>query len=260
MAFNHESEMAHETWRLFRIVAEFVDGFEAMSDIGPAVSVFGSARTRPDDPIYKEAVECGRQLVDAGYAVITGGGPGIMEAANRGAFDAGGHSIGLNISLPMEQQPNPFQSDALTFRYFFVRKVMFVKYARGFIIFPGGYGTMDEFFESLTLIQTCKTAPFPVVCIGHDFWDGLIDWMRSRLLEKYATISPGDMHHFHVTDDVDEAIAVIRDFKPEKAAQAMMGESAPPPSATVETAEGTWSGIMPRPHPASRATDHSARP
>ena len=260
MAFNHESEMAHETWRLFRILAEFVDGFEAMSDTGPAVSVFGSARTPQNDPVYQQAVECGRKLAESGFAVITGGGPGIMEAANRGAFDAGGTSIGLNISLPMEQQPNPFQSDALTFRYFFVRKVMFVKYAHGFVIFPGGFGTMDEFFEALTLIQTCKTAPFPVVCIGHDFWDGLVDWMRSRLQEKYATISPEDMTHFHVTDDLDEAIRIIRNFRADEAARAMIGDEAPPRAATAQTAEGTWTGIPPRPHPDSRATDHTARP
>src|SRR5690606_36265454 len=161
--------------------------------IEKAVSVFGSARTKPDDPDYKAAEECGRLLAKADFAVITGGGPGIMEAANKGAYEAGGKSIGLNITLPMEQKANPYQNIEIDFRYFFVRKVMFVKYATGFIIFPGGYGTLDEFLESMTLIQTMKVHPFPVVLIGHSFWDGLVDWMRSVLQEKYRTIGPRDL-------------------------------------------------------------------
>jgi uncharacterized protein (TIGR00730 family) len=235
--------MAAETWRLFRILAEFVDGFETMSEVGPAVSVFGSARTPEGDHHYQSAVQCGRKLVEAGYAVITGGGPGIMEAANRGANDAGGRSVGLNISLPMEQFPNPYQNEELTFRYFFVRKVMFVKYAMGFVIYPGGYGTMDEFFESLTLIQTLKIKPFPVVCIGHDYWDGLIDWMKTHLLQQFETISPEDLELFHVTDDVDEAVKYIVDYHAEgRKFPAANGMSA---AAKKVTGEGTRIGYDP---------------
>jgi hypothetical protein len=204
-----DAALSRETWRLFRILAEFVDGFEMMSEVGPAVTVFGSARTEPSEPAYAEAVKLGRLLSDNDFACITGGGPGIMEAANRGAYEAGGKSVGLNINLPMEQSPNVYQTHDLAFRYFFVRKVMFVKYAFGFVIFPGGYGTMDEFFESITLIQTLKIESFPVICIGHDFFDGLTAWMRSVMLEKYQTISPGDMELFRVTDSVDEAVEII---------------------------------------------------
>ena len=198
-----------ETWRLFRIISEFVDGFEVMSEVGPAVSVFGSARTKPDDPVYQLAVDCGKKIVENDFAVITGGGPGVMEAANKGAYDVGGKSIGLNINLPMEQDPNPFQNYELSFRYFFVRKVMFVKYACGFIIFPGGFGTMDEVFEALTLIQTLKIEPFPVVLVGTDFWGGLLDWIKDTMRDRYKTISPDDIDLFHITDDVDEAIDYI---------------------------------------------------
>jgi len=172
--------------------------------------VFGSARTEESDQIYQLAVECGRKLVENDFTVITGGGPGIMEAANRGAYSAAGKSIGLNIDLPMEQDPNPYQTHELNFRYFFVRKVMFVKYACGFINFPGGFGTMDEFFEAVTLIQTLKIEPFPVVCVGTDFWSGLIDWMKSTMLGRYRNISPGDLDLFHVTDSVDEAVEIIK--------------------------------------------------
>jgi uncharacterized protein (TIGR00730 family) len=204
-----DAALSRESWRLFRILSEFVDGFEIMSGVGPAITVFGSARTKEDDPTYQLARDCGRKIVAKDFAVITGGGPGIMEAANRGAHEAEGQSVGLNIDLPEEQTPNPYQTEILTFRYFFVRKVMFVKYACGFIIFPGGFGTMDEFFESITLMQTLKIEPFPVVCIGHDFWDGLIDWMRQTMLETYHTISPQDMDLFHVTDDIDEAVKIV---------------------------------------------------
>ncbi len=210
MILRDNKDISQETWRLFRIMAEFVDGFETMSDIGPAVSVFGSARLQPDNLYYQKAVECGRLLVENNFAVITGGGPGIMEAANRGAFEAKGKSIGLNIELPHEQHGNPYVTVPLSFRYFFVRKVMFVKYATGFIIFPGGYGTMDEFFESITLIQTLKVPPFPVVCIGHEFWDGLIDWMRKTMLGRFKAIDAGDLDFFHVTDDVQEAVRLVR--------------------------------------------------
>ena len=206
---NREAALSRETWRLFRILSEFVDGFEVMSEVGPAVTVFGSARTKPDDPVYQQAVECGRQIVARDLGVITGGGPGIMEAANKGAIEAGGKSVGLNIDLPMEQDPNKYQTHQLDFRYFFIRKVMFVKYACGFVCFPGGFGTMDEFFEAVTLIQTLKIEPFPVVLVGHDFWDGLVDWIRGTMLEKYETVSAKDMDLFHVVDSVEEAVEHI---------------------------------------------------
>ena len=215
----HEREIAlsRETWRLFRILSEFVDGFDVMSEIGAGITVFGSARTQPGEKYYELAVECGKKICAKHFAVITGGGPGIMEAANKGAHDCGGHSVGLNIDLPFEQTPNPYQTHALDFRYFFVRKVMFVKYACGFIIFPGGFGTMDELFETLTLVQTQKIHPFPIVLIGKDFWGGLVDWMKATLDEKFQTISPEDLDLIHVTDDVDEAIQIIVDyFEPAK--------------------------------------------
>lgn len=202
-------DLTKETWRIFRIMSEFVEGIEQLHDIGPAVSVFGSARTKPDHPHYEHAVDCGRSLHEARFAVITGGGPGIMEAANKGAYEAGGVSVGLNIALPMEQAPNPYQTHELMFRYFFARKVMFVKYAKAFIIFPGGFGTMDEYFESMTLIQTLKINPFPVVLVGHRYWDGLVSWMREVMLGEYENISPEDMERFRVTDSVEEAVEIV---------------------------------------------------
>ncbi len=204
-----EAALSRETWRLFRILSEFVDGFEVMSEVGPAVTVFGSARTKADNPMYQQAVDCGKLIVQNDLAVITGGGPGIMEAANKGAFEGGGKSVGLNINLPMEQDPNRYQTHQLDFRYFFIRKVMFVKYACGFICFPGGFGTMDEFFEAITLVQTNKIEPFPVVLIGHDFWDGMVSWMRHTMLEKYHTIGADDLDLFYVTDDVGDAVTYI---------------------------------------------------
>ncbi len=241
-SIHDEMRLSRETWRLFKITAEFVDGFEAMNDIGPAVSVFGSARTPVDDPYYEQAVECGRLLAENKFAVITGGGPGIMEAANKGAYEAGGKSIGLNIALPMEQKPNRYQTHEMTFRYFFVRKVMFVKYAHGFICFPGGFGTMDEFFESLTLIQTQKIEPFPVVLIGHDFWDGLLSWVKNTMQAKFGSISPKDMNLFRVTDDVAEAVSIIRQCEDNECwIQPQM--PAIPASAAEQTAEGTRVGL-----------------
>lgn len=201
---------AEETWRIFRIMAEFVEGFEMLSQVGQAVSVFGSARTDPLDPHYALAEQVGARLVERGFAVITGGGPGIMEAANKGAFEAGGTSVGLNITLPLEQLPNRYQTRALEFRYFFCRKVMFVKYSVGLICFPGGFGTMDEFFESMTLIQTQKIPEYPVVLMGSAFWLPLVDFMRHTLLERYATISPEDLRRFLITDDVDQAVDHLR--------------------------------------------------
>ena len=200
-----------ESWRVFRIMSEFVDSFETLAGLGPAVSVFGSARTSPSNRYYKLAVECGRRLVEKDFAVITGGGPGIMEAANRGALEAGGTSVGLNISLPKEQEPNRYQNVELDYRYFFVRKVGFVKYSCGFVIFPGGFGTMDEFFESLTLMQTLKIAPFPVVVFGSEFWKDLLGWMRTVMLEQFGNIGKDDLDLFVVTDDVDEAADFIHD-------------------------------------------------
>lgn len=245
MPIDHEETLSKETWRMFRIVSEFVDGFELMTDIGPAITVFGSARTPATDRYYKQAVSLGRKLAKAGMAVITGGGPGIMEAANRGAFEGKGRSVGLNISLPMEQEPNAFQTESLTFRYFFVRKVMFVKYASGFVIFPGGFGTMDEFFESLTLIQTLKIKPFPVVCIGQDFWDGLVKWIRQTMLDRFGNISPEDMDYFRVTDDVDEAVEILQRYVYQ---QQTLGPAQPEISglAGQPTAEGTRMGVDPR--------------
>ena len=201
--------LALESWRALRILSEFVDGVETLSRYPAGVAVFGSARLKPEHPSYVQAEECGKLLAEKGFSVITGGGPGIMEAANKGARAAGGTSIGLNIVLPMEQQHNPYQSVEIEFRYFFVRKVMFVKYARGFIIFPGGFGTMDELFEALTLIQTLKIVPFPVVLVGKEFWTGLLDWMRKTLLNEYSAISPGDFDIFTVTDSVEEAVRVV---------------------------------------------------
>ncbi|MEM9753182.1 MAG: TIGR00730 family Rossman fold protein [Planctomycetota bacterium] len=223
----HASQLAKDTWRMFRILGEFTDGFEVMNQLPPGVSIFGSARTPEDRWDYRSAVSCAKKLVAKDFAVITGGGPGIMEAGNRGAIDAGGVSVGLNIRLPHEQAPNPYQTHGLDFRYFFVRKVMFVKYACGFIIYPGGFGTMDELFESLTLIQTLKIDPFPVVCIGHDFWDGLFDWVGKTLRDEYKTIGPKDLDLITVTDDVDEAITIIeKAYDPAKYREGM--ESAIP--------------------------------
>ncbi|NLX13576.1 MAG: TIGR00730 family Rossman fold protein [Phycisphaerales bacterium] len=198
-----------EPWRIFRIMSEFVDGFDAMSGIGPAVSVFGSARTKPDEPAYLQAVELGKKLAENGFPVVTGGGPGIMEAANKGAFEAGGTSVGLNIVLPYEQKPNPYVNIGLHFDYFFARKVMFVKYAVAVVCFPGGFGTLDELFETLTLIQTERTTPSPLVLFGSEFWGPLVEWTQKGLMEKYKTISPEDMNLFKVTDSIDESIEFI---------------------------------------------------
>ncbi|HUW83872.1 MAG TPA: TIGR00730 family Rossman fold protein [Phycisphaerae bacterium] len=209
---SHAGETAaEETWRVFRIMAEFVEGFELMANLGPAVSVFGSARSQPGQKYYRLAEQMGERLAKAGFGVITGGGPGIMEAANKGAFQAGGTSVGLNISLPMEQIANDYQTIAMDFHYFFCRKVMFVKYALAFVCFPGGFGTMDEFFESMTLMQTEKIRRFPVVLVGSNFWGSLSDWMREVMLERYHNIDADDMDMFKVTDDVDEAVKFIQD-------------------------------------------------
>ncbi len=205
-----------DVWRIFRIMAEFVEGFDELANIGPAVSFFGSSRAKPGQKYYKLAEETASEIVKAGFAVITGGGSGIMEAANKGAAEAGGQSIGLNIELPMEQIPNKYQNLSLHFRYFFCRKVMFLKYAHGFIVFPGGYGTMDEFTEALVLIQTLRQAYFPVVLMGSDYWKGLIDWMRETMLGKFNHIHPEDMNVFTLVDKPEEAVKIIVDFREAK--------------------------------------------
>lgn len=197
-----------DTWRVFRIMAELVEGFEALNNIGPAVTIFGSARLEPGSPYYNTCLKVAEHLARDGFAVISGGGPGIMEAANKGAQNANGVSIGLNIELPMEQSPNSFQDIKVEFRYFFVRKLMFVKYAIGYIIFPGGYGTMDELFEALTLIQTKKIRGFPVVLVGREYWSGLIDWMKKTVLTM-GNISPEDIDLLHIVDDPEEVCAII---------------------------------------------------
>lgn len=198
-----------DTWRTFHIMAEFVEGFEALGDCQPSVSVFGSTRVKPGDEIYQKAERIGRLLADNGFGVITGGGPGAMEAANKGAASAGGKSIGLNIELPLEQRPNPYSNINLTFHYFFVRKVMFVKYAVAYIILPGGFGTMDELFESITLIQTHKIRPFPVILVGSTYWKGLLDWIREVVL-KEGKISTSDLEILQVIDEPEEIVRTIK--------------------------------------------------
>lgn len=197
-----------DTWRVFRIMGEFVQGFEDLAHITNGVAIFGSARTAPDDPIYQAARETAGLLAKAGFAVITGGGPGIMEAANRGAFEAGGVSVGCNIELPHEQRSNDYLTLSLKFKYFFVRKMMFVKYSNAFIIFPGGFGTLDELFESLTLIQTRKIRNFPVVLYGASYWSGMIDWIRNMVLSK-ANIAEEDLKLLHLTDSAAEIVDII---------------------------------------------------
>jgi len=202
-----------DSWAVFKIMAEMVDGFESLAKIGPCVSIFGSARLTPRDKYYRLAEEIAYLLTKSGFGIITGGGPGIMEAANKGAHFAGGKSVGLNIELPFEQMPNQFidPDKFLSFDYFFVRKVMFVKYSQGYIVMPGGFGTMDEFFEAITLIQTHKMVSFPLVMVGKDYYGGLIDWIKARLVEE-KMISPDDLNLFHLVDTAEEAVKCIEDF------------------------------------------------
>ena len=202
------------SWTMFKVISEFVEGFETLNHAGPCVSIFGSARTKPSHPYYKLAVEIARLLTLEGYGVITGGGPGIMEAGNKGAFLTGGSSVGLNINLPFEQSHNQFidPDNNLNFRYFFVRKVMFVKYAQAFIALPGGFGTMDELFEVLTLIQTGKITPVPVILVGTQFWSGMIDWIKEVMLDQEKNISAKDMDLIPMTDDPQEILKIINDF------------------------------------------------
>lgn len=204
----------NDSWAIFKIMAEFVNGYESMGRIGPCVSIFGSARTKPEDAFYLLAEKIAFQISKAGYGVITGGGPGIMEAGNKGAHQGGGISVGLNIELPFEQHFNPFidKDKNLNFDYFFVRKVMFVKYSQGFVIMPGGFGTLDEMFEAITLIQTKKIAKFPIILVGTEFWSGLIDWIKEIMVEKHATVSPGDMDLIRIVDTAEEVVNVLDTF------------------------------------------------
>jgi uncharacterized protein (TIGR00730 family) len=248
----------HDSWRIFRIMAEFVEGFETMAPVGKAVSIFGSARTKPDDPYYQAAQETGRLLAQKGYAVITGGGPGIMEAGNKGAFEAGGKSVGLNITLPQEQDSNPYLTTSLDFHYFYARKVMFVKYASAFICFPGGFGTLDEFFETMTLVQTLKIQSFPVILYGTPFWTGLVEWMKSQLIPK--RINAEDVDIFRLVDSPENAVALVVESEKrywwhprdkallEVAIRADAAEETGPMSGAVATAtgEGTRYGRRPR--------------
>ncbi|MCU0376567.1 MAG: TIGR00730 family Rossman fold protein [Chitinophagaceae bacterium] len=205
---------AHSSWQIFKIMAEFVDGFEALARIGPCISIFGSARTKPGHPYYELTVEIARQLANEGFGVISGGGPGIMEAANKGANLAGGKSVGLNIDLPFEQHHNAYidRDKNLHFDYFFVRKVMFIKYSQGFIMMPGGFGTMDEFFETITLVQTQKVNRFPMVLVGTDYWKGLVDWIKVVMCDQEKNISPEDLDLFKLVDTPEEVVEHILDF------------------------------------------------
>ena len=204
----------NDSWAIFKIMGEFVNGFERMSKIGPCVSIFGSARTKTDDKYYQLTVDVAQKIVEHGYGVITGGGPGIMEAGNKGAHLGGGTSVGLNIELPFEQHDNPYiDSDkSLDFDYFFVRKVMFVKYSQGFVVMPGGFGTLDELFEAITLIQTKKIQVFPIILVSTEFWGGLMDWVKSTLLSKFGNISAGDMDLIHVVDTPEEVLDILDKF------------------------------------------------
>ncbi len=200
--------LSTDTWRVLRIMGEFVDGFEALADVGPAVTIFGSARVGPDDPLYQTAVDVARTLGEAGFTIITGGGPGIMEAGNRGAREAGARSVGLNIELPFEQHLNPYVDTSVTFRYFFVRKMMLVKYAQAFIIFPGGFGTLDELFEALTLVQTGKVRNFPIILFGSAYWSGLLTWLRETVLPA-RKIAAADVDLLIVSDSIEEVRDLI---------------------------------------------------
>lgn len=204
----------NDSWALFKIMGEFVHGYERMSQIGPCVTIFGSARTKPHQKYYKFTVELAKKIVESGYGVITGGGPGIMEAGNKGAHLAGGTSVGLNIALPFEQHDNPYidPDKSLDFDYFFVRKVMFVKYSQGFVVMPGGFGTLDELFEAITLIQTHKIDKFPIILVGKDFWGGLLEWIQTTLCDSFKNISKGDIDLVQVVDTTDEVIEILEKF------------------------------------------------
>ncbi len=211
-------EKSHDSWSVFKIMGELVEGYEKLSQLGPCVSIFGSARTKPDNKFYKETVQISESIVKLGLGVITGGGPGIMEAANKGAQKAGGVSVGLNIDLPHEQMPNPFiDSDkVIDFDYFFVRKVMFVRYAQAFVVMPGGFGTLDEFFEAITLIQTHKIERFPIILYGSEFWSGCIEWIKNIVCKKFNNVSEEEMFLFEVVDSKNEIIEILKKFYDKK--------------------------------------------
>ncbi len=211
-------EKSHDSWSVFKIMGELVEGYEKLSQLGPCVSIFGSARTKPDDKYYKKTIEISEDIVKLGLGVITGGGPGIMEAANKGAQKAGGVSVGLNIDLPYEQTHNEFiDSDkVIDFDYFFVRKVMFVRYAQAFVVMPGGFGTLDELFEAITLIQTNKIERFPVILYGSDFWSGCIDWIKNTVCQKFNNISTNEMLLFELVDSKEEIIDILKKFYDKK--------------------------------------------
>ena len=256
--YSHRDQLGNDSWRIFRIMAEFVEGFEVMADVGTGVSIFGSARTKPSDPFYQQAEETARLLAKEGLAVITGGGPGIMEAGNKGAFEAGGTSIGLNITLPQEQEGNRYQTISLDFHYFYARKVMFVKYASAFICFPGGFGTLDEFFEVLTLVQTLKVEPYPIILYGSGYWSGLVDWLKAQLMPQF--IDREDVDIFKVVDDPRDAVRLVKqglkkpwwkplDDEAQKVAAAPDVERQAKPiqtAASADTGEGTRYGSRPR--------------
>ncbi len=211
---NWNEVKTNDSWAIFKIMGEFVNGYEKLSKIGPCVSIFGSARTKPGNTYYQLAERIAKKITENGYGVITGGGPGIMEAGNKGAHLAGGTSVGLNIALPFEQHDNPYidRDKSIDFDYFFVRKVMFVKYSQGFVVMPGGFGTLDEFFEAFTLIQTNKIEPFPLILVGTEFWGGLMDWIKETLLEKHNNISEGDLDLMHIVDTEDEVLNILNEF------------------------------------------------
>lgn len=209
----YQKDNSNDVWSVFKIMGEFVEGYDTLYKVGPCISIFGSARTKPGETYYEKAVKVGKLITEKGFGVITGGGPGIMEAGNKGAFEGEGRSVGLGIELPFEQGMNEYVNKeySVDFNYFFVRKVMFVKYAQGFIVFPGGFGTLDELFESLTLIQTHKSTKIPIILFGSDYWKGLVDWINSTMKEA-GTISDKDSDLFHVTDSEEEAVKIICDF------------------------------------------------
>jgi uncharacterized protein (TIGR00730 family) len=249
-----------DSWRIFRLMSEFVEGFETLGRIGKAVSIFGSARTKPTDPYYQAAEQTARLFAKAGFSVITGGGPGIMEAANKGCYEAGGVSVGCNITLPQEQEGNRFQHISLDFHYFYARKVMFVKYASAFVCFPGGYGTLDEFFETITLIQTLKSAPFPVVLFGSDYWSGLVGWMNKTLKPRFIDDEDSDI--FRVVDDPRECVRLVRQgikkpwWRPEDEAldePQRHKASSPMGDKEAESGEGTRYGKRPHQRKTGRA-------